>query len=333
MAFNSNKNTRNKVNTTTKIIQLYNETAGEDSGTMSLGFWNNYATININPILPKSEQVDGKVFNYDKTASTLLSVDNLFQIQTGIRLLERDDKLEKDGKSRKINSIASKSNNVVIKIGGAGEYDGIDSKYIALFSLNDNNTVDGSAFYVFTAPESGLLLNYNEDNNSSKNRTVNTQWEQFKTFIDYAVTNLINGGSHGSNKDVDYQCSKIGSISETTKALVENLMGNSGSSNSNSGSKNSNSGFAGSRRRRSSITLSDDDIEGDDQSSFVENDSDEEEVPINTNRTKSSSKGGKKRTTTSSNSGNSKKKSNKRISVEDIEADMNGELDDMSDID
>lgn len=338
MAFNNRNNTtRNKINTTTRLIQLYNDNAGEDSSTVTFGLWNNYATININPMLPKSEQVDGKIFNYEQTASTLLSVDDLVQIQTGIKLLERDDKAEKEGKARKVNSIAIRNQNIVVKIGGAGEYDGIESKYLALFSIDENDNINGNAFYIFDSPKNGLMLNYNEDDNSFKNRNINTQWEEFKCFVDYCVRNLLDGGAHGANKTINYQCSKLGNLLETTKALIENIISGKGNGTSSGGVSRANtSGFGGgSRRRRSSaITLSNEDIEDDDDdienldtfTNFDAPDDDDDEI-VETKKTTS------KKSTKKSSSKKSSKKS-KKISVDDIAADMDeDELDDMSDID
>lgn len=333
MAFNSRNNNRNKINANTRIIQLYNEKAGEDSSTMTLGLWNNYVSVNINPMLPKSEQVDGKMYNYEQTASVLLTIDNIIQLQTGIKLLEKEERAEKEGKARKITSVAVRSQNVVLKVGGAGEYDGINSKYLALFSVNDSGNVDGNLFYVFTNPDNGLMINWDEETNSSKNKIINTQWEEFKLFIDYCANNLILGGAHGAVREVAIQSNKLGNIAETTKALIENMMGSQSNSSSGGVSRANNGGFSGgSRRRRSSVSLTEADISDDDDDEapdFINTDDyEDDEVDFNEEPKKKSSK---KPTKTSSKK--SSKKSNKRISVEDIEADMEDEVDDLSDLD
>ena len=323
MAFNNRNNNRTKVNTTTNIAQLYNDQSGDDSSTLKLSFWNDYATISINPMLPKSEQVDGKMYNYEKTASTLLNVENLIQLQRGIKLLEKEEKL---GDTRKIFSVAIKaSNNIVMKVGCSGEYDGIDSHYIALFSLNEDGGVDGNAFYIFNKPEVGLIVNFDEENPTIKSRKIDCQWEEFKKFIDLAADTLINGSSHGSSKFANIQFAKLGTLCETIKSLVENILsGNSGpSSKSSSGSGfNGNSGFVGSRKRRSSVTLSAEDIDVDDDDS-----TDDEEIDFDSSSKKSSTKTTKKKTT-------AKKTSAKKISVNDIASDMEDDIDDdMGDLD
>jgi len=329
MAFNNSRNNRNKVNTNTRIVQLYNENAGEDSSTMQLGLWNNYASININPILPKAERVDGKVYNYEKTASCLLSLENIIHLYQGIKLFEKEEKLEKEGK-RKIYSIATKTSNVIVKIGSPGEYDGIDSNYLVLISLNNDGEPDGNCFYIFNKnSDSKLLLNYNEEDGSCKSRKINTDWESFKYFVEYCMNNMINGGAHGANKNIDYQFNKFGTMIETIKALIENIIsGNNGSSKNNS-EKNNNSGFSSSRRRRSSIKLDDDinnndeDLDGGVEFEMDEEDEEDEVVTKTTNKKKSKS---------SSSKSDKKKKSSKKVSVDEMIADMENDLDDLEDI-
>jgi len=314
MATNNNRT----ATTNTKILQIYNSTAGEDSSTLSLGFWKDYVSVNINPILPEEERVNGKLYNYEKTASFIMSIDALFQLYTGIKLLERSIK----EKNNKIFSIAVKNENSksILKIGAAGEYEGIDDYYLAILTLNEKDEVDGNIFYIFTQPESGLLINYDESINSFKNKNINTQWELFKKFIDYAVNGLINGTIHGSNNFNFFRFNKI-----------EDLL-NNGTTKSSTPQKAT---FAGTRRRRNSITSTleseENEIDRDEMFSEMENDTefeiddvDIEEDEIEKDTPKKTTKKSTKKTT---------KKSPKTVSIEEIANDMVEDLDELDDID
>ncbi len=340
MAFNSKRNNAKKLNTTTRVLQVYNDAVGDDSSTMSLGYWNDMVSININPILPSSERTDGKIYNYEKTASCLLNIDNIIQLKKGIELLERDIANEKKTGKRKVTSVAVKARNVVVKIGQTDEYDGMDynSNYLALFSLTDEGEVDGNAFYIFGKPEDGLLLNFDEDEGSYKTKTINTSWEAFKSFINYSYDTVINGSVQGVNKNINYHMNRVTEVLETIKALVENMLGGNVSSNDNP-SESKPSGFgSGSRRRRSSIQLDDSDLEdGTDDFMEIPDSVDEDEMDFNMSdddddeEVKTTKKTTKKSTKKTSSKKSAKKSSSKKIKVEDLEDDMG--IDDMEDLD
>jgi len=333
--FNRNKNTNNRVNTSSKIAQLYNENAGDDSSTLRMSLWNDLVSIQINPILPKSERTNEKVYNYEQTAGVLLNMDNIVQLRTGIKILEAS---YKDKESKKVNNIAVEGlQGVICKIGGAGEYEGIDNFYIELINMT-NGQVDGQVFFVFGDARTSLMVNFDEDEGNFKKRNVNVSWETFKQFIEYAYENLINGSCHAVNKNLDYHMNRVSQTLETIKALIENLVtGNGGSVESSSNSSFNKSGFNSTRRRRNAIKLDDDlNDDGDDAEDFVNvpDDIEEEEVEFDKLPTKKSSKKSTKKSTSSSSTKKStSKKSSKKIALDEIAADMEDDLDDMSDLD
>ena len=90
MAFNTNKGVSNKVNTTTKVMQIYNPN-GEDAGTLTMGYWNTYATLKINPALEPRQREQGKMYNYDVQASVVINAEAITTLYQGILKMEKDN--------------------------------------------------------------------------------------------------------------------------------------------------------------------------------------------------------------------------------------------------
>ena len=320
MSFNNFSRSSNKsINTSTRTVQLYNSNAGEDSSTIRFGFWNDYVSININPILPKSEQTDNKLFNYEQNASILLDIEAVVDVLHGIKLLEAS-RANKEEKKKITNFAVEGRANTYIKV-GYGEYDGIDDYYLALFVF-DNNKCSGSQFYVFSTETSKLMVNFDEDAFSFKKRKVNTQWEVFKQFFQYVYDNVMGGAAHGVCRNLDFRFTKFENNLDVTKTLIENMMEGKGSSSSGNGDGGYNrSGFTSTRRRRNNITLDEPDVnvdeDVDDEVPLGGDDEDDEPTP---KKKKSSKK-------------STKKASSKKITIDDISSDMDDDIDDMGDID
>ena len=344
MAFNNgNNNNRNKINTTTRMLKLYNQEVDDDSSVLSLGYWNEYVSFSINPILPPSERSGGKIYNYEKQASALINFEGLLQLQMGIKLLE----------AGKYSSIAVRTTtNIVIKIAEAGEYENINCRSISLWSYTEDGTVEGNAFFLFSKPkDSYLMLNYDEENVHYKKKTIITTWEMFKRFINYSVDHVILGGSHGTNSYMNFKLNPIENILNTIKSLVETIINNRGGSvggSSGSSRTGSSSGFStGGRRRRSAVALTEEDIENDDGFMDIPDDVEDEEVPFipdddeedeepaakPATKKKTSSKG---KTTKGKSTEKASVKKKKKITANEILEEMDSdesEIDDMDDLD
>jgi len=73
---NSQNNSKNVVNVNTKSIQFRNKD-GFDPSALSFGFWNELISIKMNPALEKNKQTESKVFDYETTVSTALTVEKV----------------------------------------------------------------------------------------------------------------------------------------------------------------------------------------------------------------------------------------------------------------
>lgn len=282
MAFggNNRRNNQEKINTTTRVIQMYNP-QGEDAGTLTLGFWNNFISVRLNPALPENQRGDGKMYDYDKGVSFVMNAETAITLNQGIALVE------KHAKDKKNLSASVRTGEYIVKVGYGDDYDGINGFYLGVFQVNEKGKATGSLFYPFQvqdATENTLLVGYDEDTGKAKKEmAINTQWKAFKNFFKLAETELINGGAHGTTTTLNYWITAVRNALDVMKGLIEmttlgggrggnngggnngggggmsggfnnrrrrdvNLGGNSGGGNSGGGNSRSNSGGGGSRR-------------------------------------------------------------------------------------
>lgn len=241
MAFVNNKsNQSNKVNTTTKVVQMYNPT-GDDAGTLTLGYWNTYATFKINPALEPAKRVQGKMYNYDVTASAIANAEVVTTLYRGVLLVEAQ------AKKGAAQSVAVRAGQYIIKVGPSSDYEGmIGDYYLAIFEVDANGTPTGSIFYPFAAQDSDddiLLLGWDENTGESSARSVNSQWTMFKNFLKQASEELVSGGAHGALSQTNIWITRLGNSLEVIKSLIEMLTVSGGAKST--GEQRSTSGFGG----------------------------------------------------------------------------------------
>ena len=76
MAF-SNQSTRDYSNdVNTRGIQFSNK-YGFDPSSIQFGYWNGFLSIRITPALDRSKQTETRVYDYDKTVSSALTVEKI----------------------------------------------------------------------------------------------------------------------------------------------------------------------------------------------------------------------------------------------------------------
>lgn len=243
MAFVNNKSNQNtRVNTTSKVIQLYNQN-GNDAGTLTLGFWNDFVSLKINPILEPSKRLNNQVYNYDLTASVVLKAESLKSLVMGI----------KEHVLPGTSSVAVNAGQYMIKVGRTSEYEDMSGEfYLGLFEVNAEYVQTGGLFYTFevgASTDDTVLLNWDENTGVATDASYNTQWEIFMDFLDLATRNVISGGSHGSLCQVNNGLSKLSGVMETMKALVEMLVTGRGGSVQQEPTR-STGGFGGGRQQR-----------------------------------------------------------------------------------
>lgn len=247
MSFGNRQQT--KTNTTTIVSKMYNPT-GDDAGVLTLGFWNQYVSVKINPALPRAEQVDNKVYNYDKGLSLVLNSDNILLVNRGIREMMAQKKAKID-----IIPIAVRAGGSVLKIGNKGEYDGINDWYIAIIEIDDKMVAKSSLFFPFKKQSDNILYyNYNEEAGTADKKVISISFEMFRNFLKLAQDTLVTGGAHGATHLTNISLSKLNTKIDTIKGMIEvgtfGGGGSGGRNNQGGGTPSGGVNFA-SRRRRS----------------------------------------------------------------------------------
>lgn len=254
MAFVNNKgNNQNRVNTTSKVAQLYNA-MGEDASTLTLGYWNGYVTVKINPALPANMRQDGKVYDYDTTASIMLNAEQVYSLYQAVLKLEESPE----------SSFSIHVNQYVAKVGPSNQYEGMDGNYyLGLFEVDQQGVQVGSLFFVFDAVQDDsnvLSIDWDENSgNAGGHVYFDPQWNVFKNFLKRASDELILGGSHGSLMQTNILMSKLNNSIDLIKSLIETMIKGGGASSgsgfnsgfSNSQSSNNGGGFRNQRSTRS----------------------------------------------------------------------------------
>lgn len=243
MAFVTNKsNQNNKVNTTTKVVQMYNPN-GDDAGTLTLGYWNNYATMKINPALEPAKRTQGKVYNYDVNASVILNAEVITTLYRGVLTMESRVKAKQEG----VPSVAVRAGQYIIKVGLSSDYEGmIGDYYLAFFELDNAGHPTGSIFYPFAAQDSDddfLLFGWDEQTGSASTTIpVNSQWQMFKNFLKQASEELVSGGAHGALSQTNIWITRLTNSLDVIKSLIEML---TVSGSKSVGEQRNPNGFAG----------------------------------------------------------------------------------------
>ena len=240
MAFGGNNKDSNKINTSTRGLQFYNKDAGDDCSTISFGFWNNYASIKINPPL---DGKDAGRYNYDSGVSIVASAVAIKRLSKIVSKIEFSKK--KDGKIHS-GSIRIKDN--MIKIGDGTEYDGM-GWYLAIFSVDASNKATDGIFYVFNtnSDDDEVFFNYDEETGKASKKKIPTEFELFKIWLEEAAKGLTNASSHGANVQLGYFSNNIQTKFDILKGVVETgLYSGKGRSTGSSSSGNSSSFGGGS---------------------------------------------------------------------------------------
>lgn len=274
---NNNRNEQKKFNM--RSFQLYNDASSEPS-TIAFGFWNNYATVRINPALPEKERKDGKVYDYDTSLSALFNVANLtlliealdkyesalFNDGTFEATITKKKKDPADKKKKKevvevpLENISLQlSDSIAIKIGNGKEYKDL-GPYVAIVDYSRENEAV-SLFYEFKDKQSSpIMLNFNEDEGKSKKEIYMTSdYAIFKNFLIDARNGLSNAAAYGVMDSIMYYINLIlDKISILDGKIDTGVFGKGSKGNSSSDDEGGSSGSSrfSSRRRNTGSSSS-----------------------------------------------------------------------------
>jgi hypothetical protein len=235
-------------NISTQGPRFYNSTVGEDSSTMTLGFWKDNVSITINPALKQKK--DGKVYDYSVNMSAVLNVASVKKLLTGIELIEK-------GLQRSIALEAS--GNSVVRISTGEEYGDV-GMHLAIIERDDNKQTTGMIFYIFNndAESAELMLDYNEEDGSYDTMYINCELEMLKDFLRKGYEALLKADMHVLYSKLYEDLDKAQVERNVIKGICEQIAYGSNRVSSGEGSPVSGGSVSGSRnfstRRRRTVS-------------------------------------------------------------------------------
>ena len=185
MAFNvQQNNTRdNKVSVNTRGYQFFN-LEGFGESTLTIGYWNDFMSIRMNPALDKSQRSENRVYDYDKTVSTALSIRVLARLCKGIKdyILPAIESGEDSSVSVQVGGDS------LITVGTGTKYTKTPCQYIAIHKELDEATKKPqmSIFYEFA--KDSIIKEYDEKTGSYD--IVNDVNDEFYLFVEMLKSSL-----------------------------------------------------------------------------------------------------------------------------------------------
>ena len=193
MSLEQNNSKEEKISINTRGLAFYNKD-GFDPSTLGLGFWNdNFITIKINPTLPKDKQTPTRIYDYEKTVQTALTVPaaRLFSECIKTKIIPAIAKGEEHSVSIQVGGDS------LVSVGTGKRITGDVRPYLAIHKgLNPSTRkAEMSIFYEFNT--SNMIENYNETNGEYKlSSNYNTELQLFIDFLDAGVKALTKADVH-----------------------------------------------------------------------------------------------------------------------------------------
>lgn len=255
MANYTRNNTQKKVNTTTRIISIFNR-EGEDAGALQMGYWNNMATFAIAPMIPAKKGQDVS-FDFENAPSVVVNAETMVTLNQGIDLLNKDIlRAKKTDTARKIIyvSVECQVQGEVyrLEVGHGNEEREVEGYYIALAVLDKNDEEADVMVYQFDFEKGdrNQTLFIGTPGGKESAKAVGTQFKTFCSFVELSATFLNVGHAQGANINTDWKNSRVDYTLEIIKGLLESSIAGGGRSGGDGeGSGRRSGGFGSSRRR------------------------------------------------------------------------------------
>lgn len=200
MNFTSNGKGNNKTqaNTNTNGIQLSNKD-GFDPSTLGLAFWNNMISVKMNPALEKSKQTENKVFDYEATIQTTLTIEKA-QV-----LLEKINEVIlpaiREGKEASRSVIIGGDS--LLYIGTGVKQFGEVKPHLAIFKSLDADTKKPEIGIFYEFKTCSVISDYDHITGSfQQDSPVSAELSLFIKFLEVAIEALTHAHSH-SQRTVD----------------------------------------------------------------------------------------------------------------------------------
>lgn len=231
--FNTQQNNYNdaKYSINTRGISFYNKD-GFDPSTLTMGYWNDgLITLKMNPALPKDKQTSGKVYDYEKTVSTALTI----QAAEALVYTVNDKLIPAMHKGEDHSVAISVGSDGLVVIGTGVKITGEVRPFIAIHKgVNPTTKIpEMSIFYEFN--RIAIIENY--DNTTGQyDVTTNNHMEfiAFMSILEHSIKELSKAGVHSIRSVMNAYNTKL---MNTVVAIAEKTGASVGGSGYNKGSK------------------------------------------------------------------------------------------------
>lgn len=198
MAYSTQNNSRDKDrkdDVNTRGIAFYNK-EGFDPSALSIGFWNDaFLSLKINPALEKSKQTQSRVFDYEKTVSTALTIPLMKLLSHSIKTWVLPAIEAGEDKSISV-QVGGDS---LVTVGTGKRLTGDIRPFIAIHkSLNPSTKKpELSIFYEFNRQH--VIEDFNESTGDyALQSNIHSELLTFIDIIDASIAALSKGGVHAT---------------------------------------------------------------------------------------------------------------------------------------
>ena len=232
---NQSKDYSNDVNT--RGIQFSNR-YGFDPSSIQFGFWNGFLSIKITPALEKSKQTETRVYDYEKTVSSALSVDKVAMLWKKIK----DEIIPAiENNEEKSSGVVVGSNSLIVISTGKDKTGNI-RPFIAIHkALNEDSKLpELSIYYEFNQVQS--IDDYSPDRGSYKTDMIHSELFAFVKILEATMLGFSNITAHVERHVGKAKTDKMFKLLESIagKLGVDTAPQKSGYSRSNVFANNSN---------------------------------------------------------------------------------------------
>lgn len=232
MAFgNNNQPEKKKYEVNTRGPQLYNKNQN-NGGTLIIGYWKEFMTLKICPMLPANKRSESKVYDYETFINTALTTEKMILLKSAIdtNILPALYNNEWNFKSVGISVGAN-----FVELSNGSKH-GMDREHICLSiyaNVDENGKAADKLTYVFN--KNNYFYNYDHENGTiDKGDSIEVEFMQFYNCLSESIKALTNAYAHSIRYSDQYSTSFVRESLSSIKGKlgIESSSYNKPSSNS-----------------------------------------------------------------------------------------------------
>lgn len=202
MAFGNGKqnNNNSEKSVNTRGPQFYNRDK-ERGATLILGFWNNFQTIKICPILPESKRSESKMYNYETFLTSALNPEKAMSLLKAIQrhvipAVEAED-------LSSMRSVGVPVGNGFIQVSNGLELGYPIGLYVSIFSkVDEAGKAEQWLSYEFNKVPS--FLDYNHESGDIEKEVANIEFELFLLYLEEGIKASTRAMAHSVRDQYKY---------------------------------------------------------------------------------------------------------------------------------